>query len=101
MTVHERSIGDVTILDVDGRITVQEGVAVFRDTLSRLLDGGWPKIMVNFAAVPYIHSTALGELYMVHECGQAGRRAEAAPGDFSGTAAAGHDAADRCFSDVP
>ena len=62
MTVHERSIGDVTILDVDGRITVQEGAAVFRETLSRLLDGGRPKIIVNLAAVPYIDSTALGEL---------------------------------------
>ena len=39
MTVHERAIGDVTILDVDGRITVQEGATVFREALSRLLDG--------------------------------------------------------------
>lgn len=62
LTVHERSVGDVTILDLDGRITVQEGAAVFRETLSRLLDGGRPKIIVNMAAVPYIDSTALGEL---------------------------------------
>jgi anti-anti-sigma factor len=62
VTVHERSIGDVTILDLDGRITVQEGATVFRETLSRLLDGGRPKIIVNMAAVPYIDSTALGEL---------------------------------------
>jgi anti-anti-sigma factor len=62
VTVHERSIGDVTILDLDGRITVQEGATAFRDALSRLLDGGKPRIIVNMAAVPYIDSTALGEL---------------------------------------
>ena len=62
MTVHERSIGTVTILDVDGRITVQEGVPVFAQTLSRLLNGPRPKIVVNMAAVSYIDSTALGEL---------------------------------------
>jgi anti-anti-sigma factor len=62
VTVHERAIGDVTILDVDGRITVQEGATVFREALSRLLDGGHPKIIINMAAVSYIDSTALGEL---------------------------------------
>lgn len=60
--VHERSIGDVTILDVDGRITVQEGVTVFAQTLSRLLNRARPQIVVNMAAVSYIDSTALGEL---------------------------------------
>jgi anti-anti-sigma factor len=62
VTVHERAIGDVTIVDVDGRITVQEGATVFREALSRLLDGGHPKIIINMAAVSYIDSTALGEL---------------------------------------
>jgi anti-anti-sigma factor len=62
VNVHERAIGDVTVLDVDGRITVQEGATVFREALSRLLDGGRPKIIINMGAVSYIDSTALGEL---------------------------------------
>ena len=62
MTVHERSIGGVAILDVDGRISVQEGATVFREALSRLLNAVPPKIVVNLAAVPYIDSTVLGEL---------------------------------------
>ena len=62
MTLHERPIGDLTILDVDGRITVQEGATEFGQTLSRLLTRARPKILVNMAAVSYIDSTALGEL---------------------------------------
>jgi anti-anti-sigma factor len=62
VTVHERSIGDITIMDVDGRITVQEGATVFRQTISRLLNGARPQIVVNMAVVSYIDSTALGEL---------------------------------------
>ena len=30
MTLHERWIGDVTIIDIDGRITVEDGVDIFR-----------------------------------------------------------------------
>ena len=29
MTLHERWIGDVTIIDIDGRITVQDGGTSF------------------------------------------------------------------------
>jgi anti-sigma B factor antagonist len=62
MTVHERSIGDVTILDISGRITVQDGADVLRDTVSGLVALGRVKLVVNFRSVPYIDSTALGEL---------------------------------------
>jgi anti-sigma B factor antagonist len=62
MTIHVRALGDVMILDVEGRITVQEGAATLRDAISRLLDDGQPRILVNLTAVPYIDSTALGEL---------------------------------------
>ena len=62
VTVHERSIGGATIVDVSGRITVQEGATEFRETISRLLDGDRPRIIVNMLAVPYIDSTALGEM---------------------------------------
>jgi anti-anti-sigma factor len=62
VTITERSIGDVTVLDVQGRITVQDGATAFRDALWRLFDLGRHRIIVNMAAVPYIDSTALGEL---------------------------------------
>lgn len=62
MTVQERSIGDVTILDVGGRITVQEGATRLAQPLTRLLNNPRPQILINMADVSYIDSTALGEL---------------------------------------
>ena len=62
MTILERSIGDVTILDIDGRITVQEGADVFREAVQRLVNQGRVKLVVNLRLVPYIDSTALGDL---------------------------------------
>lgn len=62
MTIHERSSGGVTMLDINGRITVQEGATEFGQTLTRLLNGARPQIVVNMTAVSYIDSTALGEL---------------------------------------
>ena len=62
MTIQERLAGDVTLLDVNGRITVQEGATEFGQTIARLLNRARPQIVVNMAAVPYIDSTALGEL---------------------------------------
>jgi anti-anti-sigma factor len=62
MTIGERSIGDVTIVDVGGRITVQEGVDQFRDVARELIRQGHVKIVLNLQHVPYIDSTALGEI---------------------------------------
>lgn len=62
MTISERAVGDVTIVELDGRITVQEGVDAFRDLARRLLGDGRVKIVLDMRNVPYIDSTALGEI---------------------------------------
>jgi len=62
MTISERVMGDVTVVDVAGRITVQEGVDAFRETLRRLVRDGHVRLVLNFREVPYIDSTALGQL---------------------------------------
>jgi anti-sigma B factor antagonist len=62
MTLHERRIDDVTIIDIDGRITVQDGADIFRDEVRRLLRQGQVKLVLNFQRAPYIDSTALGEI---------------------------------------
>jgi anti-anti-sigma factor len=66
LTVHERRIGDVTIIDMEGRITVQEGVDVFRDLVRGLVALSRINIVLNFKEVRYIDSTALGELVRAH-----------------------------------
>ena len=62
MTVREREVGDVTILDIDGRITIQDGADVFRGVIRELVALSRIKLVLNFHAVSYIDSTALGEV---------------------------------------
>ena len=62
MTLNTRETGGVTIVDIGGRITVQEGAEPFRDLARQLLEHGHAKIVLNMKDVPYIDSTALGEI---------------------------------------
>ena len=62
MTLNTREIGDVTVVDVTGRITVQEGWEQFRDLTRTLQNDGRMKLVLNLQQVPYIDSTALGEI---------------------------------------
>jgi anti-sigma B factor antagonist len=61
MTLHERWIGDVTIIDLTGRMTVEDGVDIFRDAVRQLVRQGRLKLVLNLRDAPYIDSTALGE----------------------------------------
>jgi anti-sigma B factor antagonist len=62
MTLNTREIGDVTVVDVAGRITVQEGWEQLRDLTRALQNDGRMKLVLNLQQVPYIDSTALGEI---------------------------------------
>jgi anti-sigma B factor antagonist len=62
LTIRERQAGDVTILDMDGRITIGEGSVFLRSAVRRLLEEGKKKILLNLAGVGYIDSSGIGEL---------------------------------------
>ena len=62
MTVIERSVGGITILDIDGRITVQDGADELRETVRQVIRRGRLNLVLNVRGVPYIDSTALGEI---------------------------------------
>jgi anti-sigma B factor antagonist len=62
MKIGAREVGDVTVVDVAGRITVQEGWEEFRDLARELLRQERVKLVLNLKDVPYIDSTALGEI---------------------------------------
>ena len=62
MTISERTIGDVTILDVVGRIALQDGAGDFRDAIRRVIHEGRVRLVLNLQGVPYVDSTALGEI---------------------------------------
>jgi anti-sigma B factor antagonist len=55
-------VGDVTVIDVAGRITLGEGSSNLRDSLRELAAKGNKKILLNLADVSYIDSSGIGEL---------------------------------------
>lgn len=57
-----REVGDVTIIDMDGRVTLGEGSNLLRDLVRESLGRGHKKIVMNMAGINYIDSTGLGEL---------------------------------------
>jgi anti-sigma B factor antagonist len=62
LNISERQAGDVTILDLDGKITIGEGSVALRNAIRRLLGEGKNKILLNLGSVGYIDSSGIGEL---------------------------------------
>jgi anti-sigma B factor antagonist len=57
-----RQVGDVTVIDVAGRITLGEGSSALRDALRELVGKNQKKILLNLGEVSYIDSSGIGEL---------------------------------------
>lgn len=57
-----RQVGDVTVIDAAGRITLGEGASAFRDTVRELATKGDKKILLNLSDVSYIDSSGIGEM---------------------------------------
>lgn len=55
-------VGDVTILEAAGRITLGENVETLRDQFHQLVAKGRRKILMNLAEVNYIDSSGIGEM---------------------------------------
>ena len=62
MDITKRRVGDVTILDLKGKLTIGAGAEILRDTVSSVVFQGERKILLNLAGVPYLDSGGLGEL---------------------------------------
>ncbi|HXE64522.1 MAG TPA: STAS domain-containing protein [Bryobacteraceae bacterium] len=60
--LNTRKVGDVTVVDVSGRITLGEGSSVIRDEVRALIGQGNKKILLNLGDVTYIDSSGIGEL---------------------------------------
>ncbi len=57
-----RDAGQVTVVDLSGRITLGDGSALLRKTIRGLLDDQRNRILLNLADVDYIDSSGIGEL---------------------------------------
>jgi anti-sigma B factor antagonist len=62
MDLKIRQAGDVTILDVSGKITLGEGNVTLRQGITDALTGGSKKLLLNLADVSYVDSAGLGEI---------------------------------------
>ena len=60
--LNTRQVGDVTVVDVVGRVTLGEGSSALRDTLRDLVSKGARKILLNLGDVSYMDDTGIGEL---------------------------------------
>jgi anti-sigma B factor antagonist len=58
-------IGDVTVINFSGRITLGEGTARLREAVQETLERGRRKIVLNFSEVLYVDSSGLGTLLEV------------------------------------
>ena len=57
-----RQVGDVTVVDLSGRIVLGEGSNILREALRDLVSRGNKKMLLNLADVNYIDSSGLGAL---------------------------------------
>ena len=62
MQIEERVVGEVTILDLKGKITLGEGDEALKDKINSLIQQNRKRILLTLADVPYIDSAGLGEI---------------------------------------
>jgi anti-sigma B factor antagonist len=63
MNISERTVGDVVIVDVSGKITLGDGGDVtLRDKMRSLVQQGQKKVLLNLGEVSYVDSAGLGEI---------------------------------------
>jgi anti-sigma B factor antagonist len=60
--IQERHTGPVVILDLDGQLALGSGSTELRNVVTRMLNNGSKKILLNLKGVTYMDSSGLGEL---------------------------------------
>lgn len=62
MKIGKRKKGEVTILDLKGKILIGDGIDVLRESINEAIRSSEKKLLLNFEHVPYLDSTGLGEV---------------------------------------
>ncbi len=62
MKIKTREVGDVVVVEIDGKITIGEGDVALRNTIKDLLKQGKKKIVIDMKHVSYMDSSGVGEL---------------------------------------
>jgi anti-sigma B factor antagonist len=62
MNVNVRQNGDVTILDLKGKITIGSGDVALRNAVQEVMNSGTKKVLIDMQGVSTIDSSGIGEL---------------------------------------
>ena len=62
LTIGQRVTGDITILDLEGRITLGETNRQLHEALRALVTGGTNKVILNLKKLKAVDSSGLGEI---------------------------------------
>jgi anti-sigma B factor antagonist len=66
MQLRERRVGEVTILDLGGKLTVNDDLGQLKERVASLILKGYKSIVFNLAELTYVDSSGLGELVACH-----------------------------------
>ncbi len=66
MKIEQRELGDVTVLDVRGRLTMNDGRGLLKTRVDSLLERGRARVVLNVAELKYLDSACLGEIINAH-----------------------------------
>ena len=62
MTIQERVVGSVTVLDLNGKLVLGDGDGLLKDKVHSLAFQGRKQILLNLGDVSYMDSSGLGAL---------------------------------------
>ena len=62
MTIQERIVGSVAVLDLNGKLVLGDGDALLKDKIHSLVFQGHKQIVLNLGGVSYMDSSGLGAL---------------------------------------
>jgi len=66
MEIHQRQSGIVAILELAGRLTVNDQPGMLKDAVVAAVTGGARHVLLDLSRVHYIDSTRLGEIIASH-----------------------------------
>jgi anti-sigma B factor antagonist len=66
LQIAERQVGDVTVLDLWGQITIGEASETLRATIKQLIENGRTCVLLHLGGVRQVDSSGLGSLVAVY-----------------------------------
>ena len=66
MKIEQRRAGDITILDIEGRLTMNDGRGQLKTLVADLIDRNHVQVLLNLADLRYLDSACLGEIINSH-----------------------------------